>query len=163
MNTYILKHLNTLFFCSSFLIASAQSNDVKVGLILSGGGAKGMAHVGVLKQIERAGVRIDYIGGTSMGAIVGGLYACGYSAQQLEQLLYHLDLNDIIADNFERNATSFGTKEDGERYAITLPVVKGKIQFPLSLSKGQNAYNLLVQLLHDQRNIQDFSKLPIPF
>lgn len=131
--------------------------------MLSGGGAKGMAHVGVLKEIERAGVRIDYIGGTSMGAIVGGLYACGYSATQLEQILYTIDLNAIISDNFARTAKSFDIKEDDERYAITLPVVKGKIQFPLSLSKGQNTYNLLVQLMHEQRNIHDFSNLPIPF
>jgi len=163
MNTYTLKRLSTLLFCCFFLLASSQPKDVKVGLVLSGGGAKGMAHVGVLKEIERAGVRIDYIGGTSMGAIVGGLYACGYSAVQLEQLLLELDLNDIISDNYDRTAKSFDTKEDDERYAMTLPMVKGKIQFPLSLSKGQNTYNLLVQLMHEQRNIHDFSKLPIPF
>ena len=163
MNTYIKKPLSALFFCFFFLIASAQSKDIKVGLVLSGGGAKGMAHVGVLKEIERAGVRIDYIGGTSMGAIVGGLYACGYSAAQLEQLLLELDLNDIISDNFNRTAKSFDIKEDDERYAMTLPIVKGKIQFPLALSKGQNTYNILVQLMHDQRNITDFSQLPIPF
>ena len=74
MNTYIKKTLSTLFFSFFFLMASAQSKDIKVGLVLSGGGAKGMAHVGVLKEIERAGVRVDYIGGTSMGAIVGGGY-----------------------------------------------------------------------------------------
>lgn len=145
------------------MIVSAQPKDIKVGLVLSGGGAKGMAHVGVLKEIERAGLRIDYIGGTSMGAIVGGLYACGYSAKQLEQLLLELDLNDIINDNYDRTAKSFDTKEDDERYAMTLPVVKGKIQFPLALSKGQNTYNLLVQLMYDQRNNKDFSQLPIPF
>lgn len=163
MNTYTVKRLSIFLFCCSCLMTFAQSKDVKVGLVLSGGGAKGMAHVGVLKEIERAGVRIDYIGGTSMGAIVGGLYACGYSAAQLEQLLYKLDLNAIISDNFDRTAKSFDTKEDDERYALTLPIVKGKIQFPIALSKGQNAYNLLVQLMHEQRNIQDFSKLPIPF
>jgi len=161
MNTYT-TYLR-IFLCFAFGIAIAQPKDVKVGLILSGGGAKGMAHVGVLKEIERAGVRIDYIGGTSMGAIVGGLYACGYSAAQLEQLLLTSDLSDLINDNYERNTKSFQDKEDSERYAITLPIVKGKIQFPISLSKGQNVYNLLVQLMHDQRNISDFSKLPIPF
>ncbi|NCG04737.1 MAG: patatin [Bacteroidetes bacterium] len=152
-----------LLFCFFFLAAVAQPKDPKVGLILSGGGAKGMAHVGVLKEIERAGVRIDYIGGTSMGAIVGGLYACGYSAAQLEELLLTTDLTDLINDNFDREAKSFQDKEDSERYAITLPVVEGKIKFPVSLSKGQNVYNFLVQLMHDQREVRDFSKLPIPF
>ena len=152
-----------LLFCFFFIVVTAQPTDLKVGLILSGGGAKGMAHVGVLKEIERAGVRIDYIGGTSMGAIVGGLYACGYSASQLEELLTNIDLVDLINDNYKRNAKSFQDKEDSERYAITLPVIDRKIKFPVSLSKGQNVYNFLVQLMHDERAIRDFSKLPIPF
>ena len=164
MTIYITRHLNVFFFCLALNFTFAQSmEDPKVGLILSGGGAKGMAHVGVLKEIERAGLRIDYIGGSSMGAIVGGLYACGYSAAQLEQLLLATDLNNIISDNFDRTAKSFDTKEDDERYSVTFPIVKGRIQFPLALSKGHNAYNLLVKLMHEQRNIQDFSKLPIPF
>jgi NTE family protein len=162
MNTYT-KSLSVLFYFAFTIVLAQPSNDLKVGLILSGGGAKGMAHVGVLKEIERAGVRIDYIGGTSMGAIVGGLYACGYSANQLEQLLLDTDLTNLISDSFDRNAKSFYDKEDSERYAITLPLVKGKIQFPVSLSKGQNVYNFLVQLMHHQRNVRDFTKLPIPF
>ena len=159
-----MKNLSSFFlvFISTVVFSQVQQ-DVKVGLILSGGGAKGIAHVGVLKEIERAGVRIDYIGGTSMGAIVGGLYACGYSASQLEQMLLGINLSDLINDNFDRDSKSFDAKEDADRYAITLPVVKGKIQFPLSLSKGQNVYSLLVQLMYDQRNTTDFSKLPIPF
>ena len=144
-------------------MVTAQPKDLKVGLILSGGGAKGMAHVGVLKEIERAGIRVDYIGGTSMGAIVGGLYACGYSASQLEELLTNTDLVDLINDNYKRNAKSFQDKEDSERYAITLPIIDRKIKFPISLSKGQNVFNFLVQLMHDQRAVRDFSKLPIPF
>ena len=95
-----------------------------------------MAHVGVLKELERAGVRIDYIGGTSIGAIVGGLYACGYSAQQLEQLLLETNLNDLINDKFPRDHKSFAEKEDSERYAFSLPFNKGKIQFPRLYPKG---------------------------
>ncbi|MDA9201458.1 patatin-like phospholipase family protein [Flavobacteriaceae bacterium] len=144
-------------------ICVQAQQDLKVGLILSGGGAKGIAHVGVLKEIERAGVRIDYIGGTSMGAIVGGLYACGYTASQLEEMLTSTNLIDIINDKFDRDVMSFDAKEDASRYAITLPIVKGRIQFPLSLSKGQHVYDMFVQLMHEQRNTQDFSKLPTPF
>jgi len=145
------------------VVCAQVKQDLKVGLILSGGGAKGIAHVGVLKEIERAGVRIDYIGGTSMGAIVGGLYACGYTASQLEEMLLSTNLNGVISDKFDRDVMSFDAKEDASRYAITLPIVKGRIQFPLSLSKGQNVYAMFVQLMHEQRNTQDFSKLPIPF
>ena len=151
-----------LFFFSTVISAQAQQ-DLKVGLILSGGGAKGIAHVGVLKEIERAGVRIDYIGGTSMGAIVGGLYACGYTASQLEEMLATTNLADVINDKFDRDVMSFDAKEDASRYAITLPIVKGRIQFPLSLSKGQHVYDMFVQLMHEQRNTHDFSTLPIPF
>jgi NTE family protein len=159
-----VKHRSIFFlFCWLFWGHAQQSNDPKVGLILSGGGAKGMAHVGVLKEIERAGVRIDYIGGTSMGAIVGGLYACGYSAQQLEQLLTETDFNDLVNDKFPRNHKSFTEKEDSERYSVTLPITAGKIQFPLALSKGQRAFDFLVQLTYEQRNSTDFSQLPIPF
>ena len=164
MSTYTMKHFSfLLLFITCLATAQPATEDLKVGLILSGGGAKGMAHVGVLKEIERAGVRIDYIGGTSMGAIIGGLYACGYTADQLEQLLVKSDLNDLVNDSFDRDFKSFDDKEDSERYAITLPLYKGEIQFPISFSKGQNIYNLFVQLMHDQRNIRDFSQLPIPF
>jgi len=97
MNTYT-TYLK-IFLCFAFGITIAQPKDIKVGLILSGGGAKGMAHVGVLKEIERAGVRIDYIGGTSMGAIVGGLDTfagplecmAAYSPQY-DKLLYHVSI-----------------------------------------------------------------------
>ena len=119
------------------IICAQAQQDLKVGLILSGGGAKGIAHIGVLKEIERAGVRIDCIGGTSMGAIVGGLYACGYTASQLEEMLLNINLSDVINDKFDRDLMSFDTKEDASRYAITLPIVKGRIQYPRSLSKGQ--------------------------
>ena len=159
-----MKHFSPLLLSLTLFLANAQqNNNPKVGLILSGGGAKGLAHVGVLKEIERAGVRIDYIGGTSMGAIVGGLYACGYSAKQLEQLLNDTNFYDLVNDRFPRDHKSFSEKEDSERYAVTLPVIQGKIQFPLSLSKGQRAFDFLVQLTYDQRNSTDFSKLPIPF
>jgi NTE family protein len=159
-----MKNLKALlFFFFSMVVCAQVKQDLKAGLILSGGGAKGIAHIGVLKEIERAGVRIDYIGGTSMGAIVGGLYACGYSASQLEEMLLSTNLNGLISDKFDRDVMSFDAKEDASRYAITLPIVKGRIQFPLSLSKGQNVYAMFVQLMHEQRNTQDFSKLPIPF
>ncbi|WBX73763.1 patatin-like phospholipase family protein [Tenacibaculum pacificus] len=70
-------------------------NQPKIGLVLSGGGAKGFAHIGVLKELEKAGVQVDYIGGTSMGAIIGGLYATGYSADQIEQIILKTDFNEI--------------------------------------------------------------------
>ncbi|MEC8830933.1 MAG: patatin-like phospholipase family protein, partial [Bacteroidota bacterium] len=93
----------------------------KVGLVLSGGGAKGLAHIGALKVIEEAGIKVDYIGGTSMGAIVGELYASGYSAQQLDSIFRTTDFTDLIQDNVPRSAKNFYEKDDSERYALTLP------------------------------------------
>ena len=137
--------------------------DLKVGLVLSGGGAKGMAHIGALKVIEESGVRIDYIGGTSMGAIVGALYASGYSAAQLDSLFRNTDFNEIIQDNLPRSAKTFYEKEDSERYALTLPFDKFRISFPAALSSGQSIYNELVKVLYHVKDVQDFNELPIPF
>jgi len=145
----------------------AQQNDQekapKVGLVLSGGGAKGMAHIGALKVIEEAGITIDYIGGTSMGAIIGALYASGYSANELDSLFREADFDELIQDNLPRGAKTFYEKEDSERYALTLPFDDFKISFPSAISGGQRVYNELVQLLYHVKDVNDFNNLPIPF
>ena len=135
----------------------------KVGLVLSGGGAKGFAHIGALKVIEEAGVKIDYIGGTSIGAIIGALYASGYSATQLDSIFKSTDFNNLIQDNLPRSAKTFYEKEDSERYALTLPFNKFKISIPTAYSRGQNIYNLLVRLLYHVKDVRKFNDLPIPF
>ena len=76
-------------------------------MLLSGGGVKGLAHIGVLKEIESAGVRIDYIAGTSIGALIGGLYASGYSANEIEKLIISADLQNLITDEYPRRSKSF--------------------------------------------------------
>lgn len=140
-----------------------DKQDLKVGLVLSGGGAKGLAHIGALKVIEEAGVRIDYIGGTSMGAIIGALYASGYSANQLDSIFKQTDFNKLIRDNIPRSAKTFYEKEESEKYSLVLPFDKFKIGFPSGLSKGQNVYNLMSILTNHVSTLSDFSELPIPF
>ncbi|MGV9005018.1 patatin-like phospholipase family protein [Flavobacterium sp.] len=135
----------------------------KIGLVLSGGGAKGFAHIGVLKVLEKAGVKIDYIGGTSMGAVVGGLYASGYSATQIDSIFEHTDFNALLQDYIPRTSKSFYEKRNDELYALTLPFNKFKIGIPIALSKGLYNYNLLAKLTNNVRHIRDFNKLPIPF
>jgi len=137
--------------------------DVKVGLVLSGGGAKGFAHVGVIKVLEEAGIRVDYIAGTSMGAVVGGLYATGYNAKELDSLLRAHDLGGLVKDELPREYSSFYQKENTGKYAISLPLVKRKIELPSAVSKGQSAFNIFSQLTKHVDEIDDFSKLPIPF
>ncbi|WP_425234870.1 patatin-like phospholipase family protein [Ulvibacterium sp.] len=152
------------FLFSLLLTAQNSAEDkVKVGLVLSGGGAKGMAHIGALKVVEEAGVQVDYIGGTSMGAIVGALYAAGYSATELDSIFRSIDFTNLIRDNLPRDAKTFYEKEDSERYAITLPFNNFKVSVPPAYSGGQNIYNELVRLLYHVRDVKDFSKLPIPF
>ncbi len=143
--------------------AIINQTDKKIGLVLSGGGAKGLAHIGALKVIEEAGVKIDYIGGTSMGAIVGALYASGYTADQLDSIFRATDFTNLIQDNLPRSAKTFYEKEDSERYALTLPFDGFKVSVPPAYSGGQNIYNELVRILYHVKDIDDFSQLPIPF
>ncbi|AYN69503.1 patatin [Euzebyella marina] len=164
------KKIHYVFFILCLLAVNlrgwsqtTQKRDLKIGLVLSGGGAKGMAHIGALKVIEEAGVEIDYIGGTSMGAIVGSLYAAGYNAKELDSIFRTTDFTNLIEDNLPRNAKTFYEKEDSERYSITLPFNNFKVSVPPALSGGQNIYNELVRLLYPVKDIKDFSKLPIPF
>ncbi|WP_422857990.1 patatin-like phospholipase family protein [Flagellimonas sp. S174] len=140
-----------------------NAEDLKVGLVLSGGGAKGLAHIGALKIIEEAGIKIDYIGGTSMGAIVGALYASGYSANELDSIFRTTDFPKLITDNVPRGAKTFYEKDDSERYALSLPFDNFNVSFPQAISGGQNIYNEFVKLLFHVKDISDFKKLPIPF
>ncbi len=140
-----------------------QDRPPKVGLVLSGGGAKGMAHIGALKVIDEAGIKIDYIGGTSMGAIVGALYASGYSAIELDSIFKATNFSELIQDNVPRGAKTFYEKEDSERYALGLPFTNFNVSFPQAISGGQNIYTELVRLLFHVKDIQDFKRLPIPF
>ena len=153
-------------FLAPFFSLSQQKNehkDLRVGLVLSGGGAKGLAHIGALKVIEDSGVKIDYIAGTSMGAIVGALYASGYSADELVVLFKQANFDKLIRDDFQRKNKSFFERKDTDKHAVVLPFNKFKLSFPSSISKGQNTYNFYVKLLDHVKEVNDFSKLPIPF
>jgi len=157
------KHLLLILLLISFSGFCQDKEEVKVGLVLSGGGAKGLAHIGALKVIEEAGIKIDYIGGSSMGAIIGALYASGYTANQLDSIFHEINFNILIQDDIPRSSKTFYEKEDTEKYALTLPFNNFKISFPSGLSKGQNIYNLISKLTLHLGDVRDFSKLPIPF
>ncbi len=135
----------------------------KIGLVLSGGGAKGLAHIGVLKVLEEEGIEIDYIAGTSMGAIIGGLYASGYTASELDSIFGSVDADALVRDYIPRISKSFYEKRNDEIYALTLPFEKFKIGVPRAFSKGMYNYNLLSRLLAHVRHERDFNKLEIPF
>lgn len=158
-----MKKLLLFFILISTTVLSQEPKQPRVGLVLSGGGAKGFAHIGVLKELEKAGIQIDYIGGTSMGSIIGGLYAAGYKANQIEKIIKNTDFNKLLQDDIPRRRNPYFRKKHLEKHAISLPIKNGSIGLPLGLSKGQNVLNLFTELLAPVDEITDFSKLPIPF
>ena len=151
------------FLLPQTLFSQETTKRPKIGLVLSGGGAKGFAHIGVLKVLEQAGVKIDFIGGTSMGAVVGGLYASGYSATQIDSIFYYTNFDQLLQDYIPRSSKSFYEKRNDQLYAASLPFKKLKFGIPIAFSKGMYNYNLLSKLTHKVRHVRDFRKLPIPF
>ena len=144
-------------------ISSASQTMPAVGLVLSGGGACGMAHIGVLKAIEKYNIPVDYITGTSMGAIIGILYSCGYSALEIEAIVEGIDWDALLYDRIKRKDINHRDRDIYEKSVIRLEVENRKIKLPEGLSYGQNACSMLSKLTWGQRYIRDFSKLPIPF
>ena len=141
----------------------AVPKNPKIGLSLSGGGAKGFAHIGVLKVLDSLGVKVDYISGTSMGAIVGGLYASGYTGKEIEKVVMETDFYTIIANEKNRKETTFFDKSV-DKYILNIPVKDGKFNvLPKAISTGQKNIYLLKELFKNVSAINDFSKLPIPF
>ena len=142
----------------------SQEQRKKVGIVLSGGGAKGMAHIKALKVIEEAGIPIDYIAGTSMGAIVGGLYAIGYTTEQLDSMVRKQDWTFLLSDRIKRSAMSLTDRERSEKYTVSIPFTKTpKDAATGGLMKGQNLANLFSDLTVGYHDSINFNKLPIPF
>ena len=112
-----------LCFLLMLLVAlpSLTAQRKKVGVVLGGGGAKGVAHIGVLKVLEEAGIPIDYVAGTSMGAIVGGLYAIGYTPAEIDTMVLEQDWTMLLSDRIKRSSLTFPEKENSERYILSLP------------------------------------------
>jgi len=135
----------------------------KIGLSLSGGGARGIAHIGVLKVMEEAGIKVDYITGTSMGSIIGGLYAIGYTPAEMEKIILEQDWNAILLDKISLRSISMEEKDEVEKYIGSFPIESGKINLPVGLVAGQQVYSFINKLCISVHHIEDFSKLPIPF
>ena len=164
-----MKHL-TFFIAILFTIgtlplkADTHQPRKKVGLVLSGGGAKGMAHIGAIKIIEEAGIPIDYVVGTSMGSIIGGLYSIGYTPEQMDSMVRKQDWGFLLSDQILRKDMNMQEREADEKYVISVPFNKSAIQdLTGGLIKGQNISNLFSELTLGYHDSLDFNKLPIPF
>ena len=154
-----------LCLCPLFVLA-AQTPPPKIGLVLSGGAARGLAHVGVLKALEEQGIHIDAIAGTSMGAVIGGLYASGYKIDELEKLALSIDWQEALSDAPAREDVPFRRKQDDRDFLVKQKLSfrdDGSLGLPLGVIQGQNLSLLLESLLAHSSDIRDFDKLPIPF
>nr|WP_320119997.1 patatin-like phospholipase family protein [uncultured Marinifilum sp.] len=157
-----------VFYAFTTLAHNIQDSTVnnkrpKIGLVLSGGGAKGFAHVGVLKVIDELGIPIDYISGTSMGSIIGGFYAIGYSAVDIENMILSQEWDKLLADEISRKYVPFHEKVNYERSVLSFPIKPKGIQLPSGIVNGQNIINLFERLSIDYHDVSNFKKLPIPF
>jgi len=136
---------------------------LKIGLVLSGGGAKGFAHVGALKVIEEAGIEVDYISGTSMGSIIGGLYASGFTADQLDSLARAKQWQQLFSERTQRRLLTTYEKKINEKFLLDFPISQKGIQLPQGLISGQNVYEFLSRQTSGVHHISNFDSLPIPF
>ena len=162
--------LTALLLCCA--VAAAQtppSQDAprrpRIGLVLSGGGARGAAHIGVLKMLDRLHVPIDAIAGTSMGAVVGGLYASGLSGKEIEQAMASVDWQSAFRDRLRRTELGFRRKEEDRDFLVNLPLgLHGKkLVIPEGLVQGEKLTETLRQLTLPVATLTDFDRLPTRF
>jgi len=154
---FLLIKLSTLAF-------SIQARD-KVGLVLSGGGAKGSAHIGVLKILEQNNIPVDYVVGTSIGAYVAGMYALGYEVDEIEEIMMGLAWADGYSDTIPRESLSYVNKQHRDRYnlGIRLGYSDGEFKVPHGLLLGQSAYQILQLSTDSIQTFDSFDDLAIPY
>lgn len=153
-----------LIACNTAAIAAEQERP-RIGLVLSGGGARGAAHIGVLKVIDEMKIPIDAIAGSSMGAVVGGLYASGMTADEIEKLLTSVNWQDAFQDRPPRAQLGFRRKQDDRNFLVrySLGVRADGFVYPRGLVQGQKLEQVLRNAAIPVTDIQDFDRLPIPF
>jgi len=144
---------------------ASRQHPERIGLVLGGGGARGAAHIGVLRLLERERIPVHHIAGTSMGAIVGGLYAAGYTPDEIEAVLASVDWKDLFDDDPGRVDKPMRRKEDDLRFLLDfkLGLREGRIQLPRGVVQGQKLMLLLRRLLLSTGDVEHFDQLPIPF
>lgn len=142
---------------------NSDTCDIKIGLVLSGGGSKSLAQIGALRVIEEAGVKVDYIAGTSMGAIIGALYALGYSVDEIEEYMRKVDWDALLNNEIPRDRLSYFDRKTDSRYLLTLPIHEGKVTLPTGLNYAQYILKQLNYLTQQCHQYESFSDFPIPF
>lgn len=141
----------------------ATAQRPKIGLTLSGGGAKGLAHIGILKAIDSAGLKIDYITGTSMGSVVGGLYAAGYSGDAIETLAKGINWKTVFSNAVQMRSFIMEEKSEYGKYALELPLKGNKLKLPTGVIESQELWLELNELFYPVLDVRNFDSLNIPF
>jgi NTE family protein len=157
-----MKRLTILILLIT-LFTALNAQRPKIGLTLSGGGAKGLAHIGILKAIDSAGLQIDYVTGTSMGAIIGALYACGYSADSIEQIGKNMDWDLLLSNAASLRSLSIEEKEEYSKYAVELPWVGSGFRLPSGVLESEELWLKFSEYFFPVYNIKDFSKFSKSF
>ena len=152
-----------VFFILFHTHAQTKNERPRIGLTLSGGAAKGLAHIGILKAIDSAGLKIDYITGTSMGSVIGALYAIGYSADSIEKIAGKIDWDLLLSNQSSLRSLIMEEKEEYGKYAIELPWENGRFRLPSGVLEGQELWLKLAELFSPVANEKDFTKFNIPF
>ena len=175
----LIKIICTIILLFVMQTANSQNDTVsnsrpKVGLVLSGGGAKGAAHIGVIKYIEEQGIPIDFIAGTSMGSVIGGMYALGYTSDEILDIVSQVDWDKLISDNVNRREISYTRKHESVTQLISVPFSvttdreelqsrSFKNSLPTGIVSGDNLINLFNSLSVGYSDSIIFNDLPIPF
>ena len=152
------------WICLFFLFTLTHAeNSPQIGLVLSGGGSKGFAHIATLKALDSLNIPIDYIAGTSFGAIVGAMYALGYSGKQIEQMALATDWYEVQNDEPERKFLPYFRKKDTGKYQLDFGLKGVKPVTPTGLIYGQKIILELSKWTRNYEQVYDFDKFPIPF
>ena len=154
---------NLVVVVTLVLMSLGVRSQPKIGLTLSGGGAKGLAHIGVLEAIDSAGLRIDCITGTSMGSIMGSLYAAGYSGKEIERITRDIDWNVLFSGKPSIRNVSIDEKTEFDNYALEVPFENKKFRIRTGFIEGQEIWLKFQELFLPVYDIKDFSKFSIPF
>ena len=165
LSSVLIFCLLSFVFCQDITAQQVTDSIIRprVGVVLSGGGAKGFAHIGALKVIEESGLPIDYIAGTSMGSIIGGLYAIGYSPETMIQLIKEQNWNAVMSDVIPQKYIPIDDKILDRHYLATFPFRDKKIQMKSSIYDGGMINILLAKLTSPAYKIRDYNNLSIPF
>ena len=166
---FILLSIALCFILSAEpILAQEDSLNVKpkrpkVGLVMSGGGAKGWAYIGLLKVMQEVGLEVDYIAGSSAGSIVGGMYALGYHPDTMLKIIREVNWDDLLTDGISRKYINYEEKEFGDTFIMDFPIRNKKLGLKESMYEGQEINLMLNRVYSTGYNINDFSQLPTPF